>query len=553
MRYSTWIAQALLLIVAGMPWDLSAQAHITQQAYLKAHNAPNARNFGNSVAASGDTVVVGASREPGNQSYEGAAYVFVRNGTSWTQQAQLKASNRGQDGFSIVAISGDTIVVGAPEEDSNAAGVNGNQADNSMDDAGAAYVFVRQGTTWTQQAYLKASNPGVDNFFGSSVAVEGETIVVGAAGEDSNATGVNGNQANNSAAWAGAAYVFVRNGTTWTQQAYLKASNTTVDDLFGSVAISGDTIVVGAQTEDSDAFGSGAAYVFFREGTLWTQQAYLKASNPGTRLPGEYGGLDGDSFGVAAAISGDTIVVGAIGEDSGATGINGDQTNNTRFNSGAAYIFVREGANWSQQAYLKASANAPNDAFGTQFGADVAVSGDTVVIGGPFENGGATGVNGNEGNQAARGAGAVWVFGRSGAAWNQRAYLKASNTGIVNAFGISVALSGDTLVVGAHKEDSSTSGVNSTPNNNQFSEYGAAYVFTGMLLPPPALAIQALHGNVHLSWPLSATDWLLEHSETMASPAAWAPIPAPYESDATGFFHTVPVPAGSGFFRLVRP
>jgi FG-GAP repeat protein len=153
--------------------------------------------------------------------------------------------------------------------------VNGNQSDNSATSAGAAYVFVRSGTTWTQQAYLKASNTEANDFFGFSVAVSGDTVVVGAPREASNATGVNGNQSDNSATSAGAAYVFVRSGTTWSQQAYLKASNTETGDDFGfSVAVSGDTIVVGAWGEDSNATGvngnqndnslgqAGAAYTF---------------------------------------------------------------------------------------------------------------------------------------------------------------------------------------------------------------------------------------------------------------------------------------------------
>src|SRR5262245_37661890 len=169
-----------------------------------------------------------------------------------TSKAYLKASNTGNlDNFGhAVAVAGDTLVVGAPSEDSSAAGVNGNQADNSLAGAGAAYVLVRNGASWSQQAYLKASNPDATDAFGRAVAVSGDTIVVGAPFEKSNATGVNGNGADNSAFSAGAAYVFVRNGTTWTQQAYLKASNTDVGDTFGaSVAVSGDTIVVGAYRE----------------------------------------------------------------------------------------------------------------------------------------------------------------------------------------------------------------------------------------------------------------------------------------------------------------
>jgi hypothetical protein len=153
--------------------------------------------------------------------------------------------------------------------------VNGDQADNTASAAGAAYVFVRSGTVWTQQAYLKASNTGAADQFGGSVAIAGDTVVVGAFSEASAATGVNGNQGDNSASGAGAAYVFVRSGTVWSQQAYLKASNTDVSDQFGfSVAVAGDTVVVGAPQEDSFATGvngtqgdntvhdAGAAYVF---------------------------------------------------------------------------------------------------------------------------------------------------------------------------------------------------------------------------------------------------------------------------------------------------
>jgi hypothetical protein len=188
----------------------------------------------------------------------------------------VKASNTDIfDSFGVsVAVSGDTVLVGAWDEASNATGVNGDQADNSAVQAGAAYVFARNGTTWSQQAYLKASNTDAHDAFGIQVAVAGDTVVVGAPSESSSATGVDGDQEDNSAGAAGAAYVFVRNGTTWSQQAYLKASNTNASDGFGGVAVSGDTVVVGAIGESSNATGvngdqtdnsamfAGAAYVF---------------------------------------------------------------------------------------------------------------------------------------------------------------------------------------------------------------------------------------------------------------------------------------------------
>ncbi len=466
---------------------------LVQQAYLKASNTGADDSFGRSVAISGDTVVVGAYGETsnatgvnGNQGDNsavsaGAAYVFVRTNGVWVQQAYLKASNTGVgDYFGLsVAISGDTVVVGAYGEDSNATGVNGNEGDNSALYAGAVYVFVRTGGVWVQQAYLKASNTGAGDNFGYSVAISGDTVVVGADGEDSNATGVNGIQGDNSAANAGAAYVFIRTSGVWVQQAYLKASNTGTGDYFGlSVAISGDTVVVGASEEtsnstgvngnqaDNSAVSAGAAYVFVRTSGVWVQQAYLKASNTGAR----------DLFGWSVAISGDTVVVGASYEASNATGVNGNQLDNSTADAGAVYVFVRTNGVWVQQAYLKAS----NTGAGDNFGYSVAISGDTVVVGAYAETSNATGVNGNQGDNSAFNAGAVYVFVRSSGVWVQQAYLKASNTGAGDLFGSSVAVSGDLVVVGARNEASNATGVNGNQGDNSAVSAGAAYVFNSI-------------------------------------------------------------------------
>jgi hypothetical protein len=328
---------------------------------------------------------------------------------SSAEQTYFKASNTGAGDLfgQSVAISGDTVVVGAYGEDSNAIGVNGDQTNDLAEYSGAAYVFIRSGSTWSQQAYLKASNTDAGDFLGTSVAISGDTVVVGAYGEDSNATGVNGDQSDNSAPASGAAYVFTRSGSTWSQQAYLKASNTGTEDYFGaSVAISGDTLLVGAFREGSNATGvngdqtndlaeySGAAYVFTRSGSTWSQQAYLKASNA----------EEGDLFGISVAISGDTVVVGAYGEDSNATGVNGEQTNNLAPFSGAAYVFTRSGSTWSQQAYLK----APNAEAGDYFGFAVAISGDTVLVGAIGESSNTTGMNGDQSDNSAPASGAVY-------------------------------------------------------------------------------------------------------------------------------------------------
>ena len=320
---------------------------------------------------------------------------------------------------------------------------------------------------------LKASNTGANDLFGIAVAIADDTLVVGAFGESSNVTGVDGDQSDDSASFSGATYVFTRSGSTWSQQAYLKASNTGASDLFGiTVAIAGNTVVVGAYGEESNATGvdggqsdnsadfAGAAYVFTRSGSTWSQQAYLKASNTEAN----------DQFGFSVAIANDTVMVSAITEDSNAIGVNGDQSNNSASSAGAVYVFIRNGSIWSQQAYLKAS----NTEAGDQLGVSVAIVNDTVVVG---TNAEASGIDGNDGDNSAGFAGAAYVFTRIGSTWSQQDYLKASNTEVGDEFGLSVAIAGNTVVVGAFNEDSNATGADGDQNDNSASNAGAAYVF----------------------------------------------------------------------------
>jgi len=209
-------------------------------------------------------------------------------------------------------------------------------------------LFVRDGVDWSQQVYVKASNPDWVDQFGNSVALSGngDTLAVGAYPEASNATGINGDQDDNSVDYAGAAYVFVRNGGVWSQQAYVKASNTDAGDSFGSsVALSGD---------------------------------------------------------------GNILAIGAPKESSNATGINGDQADDSVEQSGAAYVFVREGANWSQQAYVKASNTHEANLFGYEVG--VANDGNTLAVGAIFESSSATGIGGNQDDNFASASGAVYLY-----------------------------------------------------------------------------------------------------------------------------------------------
>ena len=196
--------------------------------------------------------------------------------TRVTQTSYLKASNpdaddhfgcggvlQGHTGQGVaVSADGTTLAVGAPHESGGSPGINGNQRDNSDFDAGAVYVFIRKGEHWTQQAYVKPSNPRSSAEFGHAVALsaDGNTMVVSAFWESSHAKGINGNQKDESATEAGAAYLFTRTGTTWQQQAYIKGSNTEAYDEFGSsIAMdrSGQTLVISARGEDGGGRGEG--------------------------------------------------------------------------------------------------------------------------------------------------------------------------------------------------------------------------------------------------------------------------------------------------------
>ena len=465
-----------------------------QRAYTKASNTDAGDSFGHSVAVNKDTMAVGAYNEAststginGNDADNGAAvsgavFIFTRDTAgTWTQQAYLKASNTDAGdrfGFSV-SLSGDTLAVGAPYEDSAATDINGNEADDTVAQSGAVYVFTRNAGAWSQQAYVKASNTGSNDLFGGTVALSGDTLAVGAHQEDSSSTGINGGQGNDATTGnSGAVYVFTRNAGTWSQEAYIKASNTGATDFFGyfsAVALSGDTLAVGAYAEASSATGingnqadnsmgnSGAAYVFTRNAGTWTQQAYLKASNTSA----------GDTFGQSVALSGDTLAVGAHFEDSNAVGVNGDDTNNLNPSSGAAYVFARNAGVWTQQAYVKAS----NTATGDRFGVSVALSDDTLAVFAQDEDGSDFGINGTQTNNSSSSSGAVYAFIRDAGVWTQHFYIKSSNSDADDEFGWSLAISADTLAVGSQFEDSVATGINGNEADNTALESGAAYVF----------------------------------------------------------------------------
>jgi cysteine-rich repeat protein len=314
-------------------------------------------------------------------------------------------------------------------------------------------------------AYVKASNTNAGDAAGFRVAVsaDGMTLAVGADLESSAATGIDGDQADNSAASAGAVYVYTRSGATWTQQAYVKPSNTGAGDHFGvalALSADGSTLAVGAALEASAATtiggdeannsapGAGAVYVFTRSGTAWSQQAYVKASNA----------QRGDKFGHSVALSGDgsVLAVGAVAEESAATGVDGDQGDNAATAAGAVYVFTRSGTAWGQQAYVKASNTDEGDAFG--FTVALSTDGTTLAVGAREEDSASAA---DQGDESAQAAGAVYVFARDAATWSQQAYVKAAAPHADDRLGASLALSrdGSILAAGAFGVAASTGAV----------------------------------------------------------------------------------------------
>ena len=334
-------------IVGAYTEDVRGAAYIftrsggtwTQQDKITASDKDTHDEFGWSVAISGNgnTAIVGARYESVSQwsKKQGAAYIFTRSGSTWTEQQKITASDRqAYDLFGTsVAISGDgdTAIVGADGEDTGAS------------DAGAAYIFTRSGTTWTQQQKIQASDKQAYDNFGTSVAIDddGDTVIVGAEHAWFGNSG-----------YAGAAYIFTRSGTSWTEQQIITASNPAALDYFGhSVAISddGNTAIVGGGGGGSDG------YIFTRSGTTWSEQQKIQKSCTSVAISG----------------NGNTAILGAQFDDPGGT-----------TDAGAAYIFARSGTTWSQQNEIDASDKQSND----EFGKSVSISGDYAIVGAWFED-----------------------------------------------------------------------------------------------------------------------------------------------------------------------
>jgi hypothetical protein len=392
-RLVPW-GQALRIVVddARATYPLYIDPTWSQQAELTASDGASGfmgsgDNFGRSVSLSGTTALVGAyDHKVGSNAEQGAAYIFTESGGTWSQQAELTASDGAAgDMFGMsVSLSGTTALVGA---EGHKVGANTDQ--------GAAYVFTESGGTWSQQAELTAcAGAGCYNF-GTSVSLSGTTALIGAPGSNAD---------------QGAAYIFTGSGGTWSQQAELTASDGAADEIFGvSVSLSGTAALVGAEGHKVGSnTDQGAAYVFTNSGGTWSQQAELTASD----------GAAADVFGTSVSLSGTTAVIGSYAHQVGSNP-----------HQGAAYIFTGSGGTWSQQAELTASDGTGWGWFGTS----VSLSGTTAVVGA-------------EGTGSSQGA--AYVFTSSGGAWSQQAELTASDGASNDDFGSSVSLSGTAALVG---------------------------------------------------------------------------------------------------------
>jgi hypothetical protein len=377
-RFGASVAAAGDTLVVGVPGDnttagIDAGAVYvyqrsggvwTEQQRLTAPDAAPGQQFGASVALSADTLVIGAlygEGAPGVPS--GAAYVFVRSGGVWSHQQKLApAGPTPVEWFGFfVAVAGDTAVVGAPLDSTS--GVY----------SGAAHVFVRSAGAWGPPLKLQHPAPGAGDQFGFCVSLSGDTLAVGARYDDT-AAGED----------AGSAHVFVRSGPAWPLQQSLAAADSAAGDWFGwAVAVDGDTAAVGANYDDNaGGENAGAVYVFTRTGPVWTELQKLTAADSQA----------GADFGTALAFSGSTLLVGALADDTP-----------TELNAGAAYVFVRPGLTWSQQQKLTPRNPTPSDLMGTA----VALSGDTAVVGAPRDD-----------HPEGVDEGAAYVFVRAGTTWS---------------------------------------------------------------------------------------------------------------------------------------
>ncbi len=420
----------ILFTVLSVAIGVQAQCNWEETQKLIAPDRESFDYFGYSVSIDGNVMVVGSIGDDDGGIGSGSVYVFRYDpgGSGWMEEAKLVASDgeSGDDFGDAVSISNDVIAVGAWGDDDN--GVN----------SGSAYVFRYDGTNWMEEAKILPSNGKTHEGFGDSISINGDSIVAGSTGDEDNGGS------------AGAAYVFRYDGSDWVEESKLLASDGDIADYFGwSVAIDGETAVVGTWADDDNGLSSGSAYVFRYDGSDWIEETKLLASD----------GDDTDYYGYSVSLDGDVIIVGAKwDEDYGPY-------------TGSAYVYRFDGSQWVEDAKLL----PPDGDAGAAFGCSVSIDGDAIVVGAWADK-----ING-----VATGSAYAFQYEADESRWTERGKMLASDGAYDDHFGFAVSVSDNMVIIGASEDDDFD------------SNYGSVYVYdltqcvpTLSISPDPLIAGQ---------------------------------------------------------------
>lgn len=376
---------------------ITCQSYGKQQKLLP-HDSKAEDHFGYSVAIDGTTALVGAHKvDAKNIQNSGAAYVYSLGNTGWQQQAKLIANPAYADDTlgGTVALKNHMAMLGVMRRD------------DKGEDAGAVFAFEREANSWSQKQVLTAIDAKAGDAFGQSIALTARFLVIGAPRSDTPHKD------------SGSAYVYVREKDTWRFQAKLTAKDGAASDLFGiSVAIDGDTVLIGADLNDEQAEKAGAVYAYVFDGKQWNHQAKLMAKD----------GANTDIFGVRVALFGDTALISARRDD--LEGVGAD--------AGSAYIFERTKDKWTQTQKLV----APDGKADDRFARGVALNKETALISAMHHD--AIGNN----------AGALYVFKKQLGQWRYTSKMVASDGVPEDRFGWNIALTNKTAIIAApHRDD----------------------------------------------------------------------------------------------------